>query len=467
MGLVNDLPYLDRGRMEPLTFAALKGLTPAEYQVELCDDRFEPVPYSGKWDLVGINTEIYTARRAYEIADHFRGLGVPVVLGGYHSTMVPQEAKNHADAVLTGDADHQWVELLDDLQKGAIQPFYTGSLGSNLSISGMHLDYSVFSGKKYLPVALTQFSRGCPNLCEYCATGTIYQQHHCSRPVRDVVAELEKDGRKIVFFVDDNIIANIDAAKDLFRALIPLKIRWLGQASLNFVDDAELLDLMLKSGCTGLVVGFESIKRDNLKAMKKNCNLSYESYEPALKLIRSNGLMIWAAFLMGYDYETEQSIQETLGWILSQKFAFAAFNILMPYPTTPFYNRMQAEGRLLYDGKWWLHDDYRFGHATFKPKLMSPESLTEACFNARRAHNSPYQILRRASDRKTNSKDLWSLLTYLAYNPLFRDEMLKKHGMKLGYRGYERNEAGVPEREDGLASSLLEILRTCLTNLAK
>lgn len=459
MGLVNGSPYLDRGRMEPLTFGALCAITPPEIEVELCDDRFEPVPYSANWDLVGINTEIYTARRAYEIADRFRSLGVAVVLGGFHATMVPQESIQHADAVIIGDAEETWPRLLGDYRAGRLQPYYRSSFSGNRIIQGMHIDWSIFNGKKYLPIALTQFSRGCPNSCEYCATGTIYQKRHTHRPVSDVVKELERNGRRIVFFVDDNIIADRSSAKELFRALIPLKIRWTGQASLNFVDDSELMDLMLKSGCVGLVIGFESLSRANLSIMKKNCNLPYENYESALDIIRSSGLMVWAAFLIGYDYETEESIQETLDWILSKKFAFAAFNILMPYPTTPFYKRMQAEGRLLYDGQWWLHDDYRFGHAAFRPANMSPERLTEACFKARLKHNTVFQILRRATDRKTNSKDIWSVLTYFAYNPLFRDEMLKKHGMKLGYRGFERASDPVKVDGDGVTSRILEATR--------
>jgi hypothetical protein len=148
--------------------------------------------------------------------------------------------------------------------------------------------------------------------------------------------------------------------------------------------------------------------------------------------------MLWAAFLLGYDHETEQSIRDTVDWALSKKFAFSAFNILMPYPATPFYARMQEQGRLLFDGKWWLHDDYRFGRGAFVPKNMSAERLGELGLWARLRHNTVYQIMRRATDRSTHSKDGWSLLTYFAYNPLFRDEMLKKHGMPLGYRGFER-----------------------------
>jgi len=149
-------------------------------------------------------------------------------------------------------------------------------------------------------------------------------------------------------------------------------------------------------------------------------------------------IMLWAAFLLGYDHETAESIRETVDWALSKKFAFAAFNVLTPYPGTAFYERMKAEGRLLYDGRWWLHDDYRFGYAAFRPKRISPDELSELGFRARVRHNTIFQILRRATDFKTNAKDLWSLFTFFAYNPIFRVELHKKFEMMLGYRGLER-----------------------------
>ena len=148
--------------------------------------------------------------------------------------------------------------------------------------------------------------------------------------------------------------------------------------------------------------------------------------------------MLWAAFLLGYDHETAESIRETVDWALSKKFAFAAFNILTPYPGTAFYERMKAEGRLLYDGCWWLHDDYRFGYAAFRPKRICPEELSELGYQARIRHNTVFQILRRATDLKTNAKDFWSLFTYFAYNPIFRVEFHKKYEMMLGYRSHER-----------------------------
>lgn len=468
MGLVTGAPYDDHGRMEPLTFAVLAGLTPPQHETVLFDDRFECLPFEEHMDLVAITTEIYTARRAYEIADRFRNRGIPVVLGGFHTTLIPEESMEHADAVVLGDAESVWETLLVDLEKGRLKRRYVGSFGGRAlggrrgghgaadkslaphvggcsapdrhlsQLTGIRTDWSIFRGKKYLPVRLTQFSRGCVNQCEYCATGNIYRQHHGCRPVDEVARELSQDGARFVFFVDDNLVANKEQARELFRRLKPMRIRWFGQADLSFAADPAFMELMLQSGCSGLVVGFESLDQRNLVQMQKNCNLGFDTYDPMVEAIRQSGLMLWAAFLLGYDNETPDSVKATCDWALSKKFAFSAFNILMPYPGTPLHARMKKEGRLLYDGKWWLHDDYRFGMPGMRPLHCSADELAQACLDARRRHSSIPSIFRRAFDRKTNMKDAWSLATYFSYNPLFRDEMLKKHGMVLGYRGIER-----------------------------
>lgn len=437
MGLVDGRPYHDHGKMEPLTFALLGGCTPDRHEAVLCDDRMEPVPYGGGWDVVAINLEIYTARRAYEIADRFRREGAKVVLGGPHATLIPEEAQAHADAVVVGDADHLWTRILADLEAGTLRPRYRACPVSGESIAGLRPDFSLFRGHDYLPVALSQFGRGCCNQCEYCFTGNAYGGVYAHRPPSEVAEELRARGSRFAFFVDDNLVADREAAIRLFKAIRPLKLRWSAQASLRFVADPELMDLMLESGCSGLLVGFESLDRENLEAMNKRSNLAYGSYDAVVERIQSAGLMIWAAFLLGYDHETEASVRETVDWALSKKFAFSAFNVLMPYPGTAFYARMAEEGRLLYDGKWWLHEDYRFGSVGFRPRNLSPERLAELGLEARLRHNTVYQILRRSTEPRTNARSAWNLLTYFAYNPLFRDEMLKKHGMQLGYRGFE------------------------------
>lgn len=429
MGLSGGVPYADEGRMEPLTLAALAGLVPPDVDVRCYDDRLETVPFDEKTDLVGITVETYMARRAYEIAAEYRKRGVPVVLGGYHPTLVPDEAQEHADAIVTGEAEGVFERVIADFQAGRLQPRYGGE--GQVNLAGQRNRWQVHAGKSYLPVALTQFGRGCTNQCNFCATGTIFKQRHHWRPVNEMVAELQERAWPFVFFVDDNIVGHHAAAKELFRALIPLKIKWIGQASLDFARDDELLDLMVRSGCQGLVVGFESILPENLALMQKNCN-DRDQYDAALKKIRDKGLMLWAAFLVGYDGDTLESIEATVDWALSKRFAFAAYNILTPYPGTPLYERFKQEGRLLYDA-WWTDPRYRFGDCVFQPVNMKPEELARAALAARLRFNSLPNIVWRATDFKTNAKNLWSLTTYLRYSPLFRKEMLRKVRMQLGY----------------------------------
>ncbi|HOI90822.1 MAG TPA: radical SAM protein [Candidatus Rifleibacterium sp.] len=430
MGLVNGRPYHDRGRMEPLTFAVLAGLLPGDCEFALFDDRYERIPYGEPTDLVCINVEIYTARRSYEIAARFRQRGTKVALGGFHVSMLPEEAAQHADTIMIGDAEEIFPQMVADLAADRLQPVYQGHFPPRLG--GLRTRWDIFNGKSYLPLRLTQFSRGCPNHCRFCATGSLYQRMHCYRPPAEVAAELAEQPQNFVFFVDDNIVAQADAAKELFRLLIPQKKRWIGQASLSFTEDPELMDLMKRSGCAGLVVGFESTNPDNLQQMGKNCNMHLESYAPVIEKIRNIGFQLWAAFLIGYDADDTASIKKTVQWAIDQKFCFSAFNILSPYPGTPLYEEMQNQGRLLYD-RWWLDERYHFGDCVFKPARMTPDELTEICFWARRRFNHPVSILKRAFDFKTNAKDLWSLATYFAYNPLFRRELFKKHGMVLGY----------------------------------
>jgi radical SAM superfamily enzyme YgiQ (UPF0313 family) len=429
MGRLSDgRPYRDHACMEPLTLAVLAGMLPPGDTAVLYDDRLAPVPFDDPVDLVAITVEIYTARRAYEIAAAFRRRGVPVVLGGYHVGMVPEEAAGYADAVVIGDAEGVWPRVVDDARRGQLQRVYRAVPAT--AITGAAPDVALYRGARYLPLHLTQFSRGCPNRCEYCATAALYDGAHRHRPVDEVIAELTAHPAPLLFFVDDNLTAHPDA-RELLRRLIPLRRRWVGQASLDFTRDPELVDLVRRSGCAGLVIGFESLEAANLRQMGKACNAA-GVYDDALAVIRRMGLMVWAAMLLGYDADTPASIRATVAWTVAQKFCFAAFNILTPYPATPLYDRLRAEGRLRYD-RWWLHPDYHFGDAVFHPARMTADALTDLGFEARRTFNHPWSIARRLCDPRTNAKDPWSVLTYLLYNPLFRREVFTKHGMQLGY----------------------------------
>jgi radical SAM superfamily enzyme YgiQ (UPF0313 family) len=424
--------YVDEGRMEPLTLGVIAALTPPDIDIKLYDDRCETIPYDEPTDLAVITVESFTARRAYEISAEYKKRNIPVILGGMHVQLMPEEASEHADSIFLGDAEALWGTVVKDVQNGRLQKVYKGTFTLPQNHSYPRRD--LYQGKGYLPISLMQFSRGCKYGCTFCATSIFFNQQQFTRDLDDVIGEIKSQNRKLIFFVDDNIVSDFDLAKDLFKALIPLKIKWVSQASINMVQDDELMTLMVKSGCLGHVVGFESLNIKNLNSMNKASYLAanFHNYDQPIKLLKNYGLQTWAAFTLGYDEDTRESIQATLEFAIRHKFAFAAFNILMPYPGTPFYDQLNREKRLLYNGQWWLHDQYRFNHAAFVPKHMTPEELTEACYRARTRFNSPSSIFYRAFDLKTNMRSLYRLLTYCAYNPLFRKEVHKKQGMKFG-----------------------------------
>ena len=431
MGRMAQGPYVDEGRMEPLQLGLLAGLCPPDVDVSLFDDRCETIPYDHPTDLVAMTVETFTARRAYEISRAFRQRGVPVVLGGFHPTLAPEEAAAHADAIVLGDAETVWNDVLHDVRTRSLKPLYRADRG--IPQSGAQPRRDLFRGKGYLPITLAQFGRGCVHDCQYCAISAFFAQSHRCRPVDEVVREIEAASHRFVFFVDDNIVADREAAKALFRALTPLRIRWVSQGTIDMVEDHELMELMCESGCLGHVIGFETLNPASLKAMGKTANLrASQGYAQEIESLKHCGLQTWAAFMVGHDEDTPESLYATLDFALRHKFTFAAFNLLMPYPGTPLYARLQAEKRLLYEGRWWTHPDYRFNHAAFQPARMSPDELTHIAFDLRRRWSSPASIVRRFLDLRTNMRTLYRMGVYWAYNPLFRREVFKKQGLRLG-----------------------------------
>lgn len=432
IGRLEHSLFVDEARMEPLALGVLAALTPDDVEVVMYDERLETIPFDEPTDLAAISVEIFTARRAYEISAEFRVRGVPVILGGIHVTLLSDEAAQQADSIYIGDAEFLWAQVIADAQAGQLQPIYRAKGGAPQP--GFFTCRNIFEGKKYLPISLLQFSRGCRFACEFCAVSAYFsQQHHC-RAVDEVILEIRNQSRHHIFFVDDNILANHQAAKALFRALIPLKIHWVSQASIDMTNDPELIELMVASGCLGNVIGFESIEPDNLAAMGKTPNLGgeFDHYAKQIDILRQNGLQTWAAFTIGHDHDTPESILALLDFALKNRFTFAAFNVLMPYPGTPLYQRLQSENRLLYDDRWWLHPAYRFNYAAFSPAQMSADELTQLGFYCRREFNSIKNILWRALEPSTNLGSLYRFAIFAIYSRLFRQESFKKHGMRLG-----------------------------------
>ena len=425
--------YVDDASMEPLQLGILAALTPSDTEVVMYDDRLEPIPYGEKTDLVAITVETFTARRSYEIADEYRSRGVKVLMGGMHVKLIPEEVKQHADSVMIGDAEDKWQEMVEDLKQGCLKEEY---LCAPVCVpqKGIITRRDIFEGKKYMPITLLQFSRGCRFNCEYCASSVYFGQRHFTRDVDEVVKEIQSQKRKLLFFVDDNIVADKEKAKELFKALIPLRIHWVSQGSIDMLEDDELMRLMVKSGCLGHVIGFESIKPESIDNMRKGVNKKYvaDNYSEAIEKLRHYGLQTWAAFTIGHDTDTLESIEATYRFARKNKFTFAAYNVLMPYPGTKLYEKLEREGRLLYDGKWWLHERYKFNYTAFVPKNMTPDELTEAGFMCRKKFNSVGSVIQRLFEPRTNLRNPLRFFTYIIYNPVFRKEVFEKQGMTFG-----------------------------------
>ncbi len=429
--------YVDEARMEPLNLGVLAALTPADVEVVMHDDRCEPIPYHEATDLVAITVETYTARRSYEIADEYRRRGVKVVMGGFHPTFAPEECAAHADALFVGDAETGWADLVEDARQGRLKRLYSGAPGRPQT--GVLTRRDIYDGKGYLPVSLLQFTRGCRFVCDFCAVTRYFDRKHHIRAIDETLREIESQNRRLLFFVDDNIASNRDALKDLCRELIPLRLNWVSQASLDVTADAELMGLMAQSGCLGHIMGFESITRASVREARKAPNMGkFDQYATQIRILRDFGFQTWAAFTLGYDHDTVDSIRQTLDFALENRFTFAAFNILMPYPNTPLYDRLARENRHLYDGKWWLHPQYRFNAASFVPARMTPDELTDVCNEARREFNRIPSLLWRFSDLKTNMRTLNRMRAFWRFTPVFRREVFKKHGMLFGHFGHGR-----------------------------
>lgn len=408
-------------KLLPLNLAMLASLTPSDIEVSVVDDGVEKVNFEEQVDLVGISCTTTVVPRAYEIANEYRKRGVKVVLGGTHPTLIPQEAIKYSDAVCIGEAEGSWEEIISDFRKGQLKEFYRNDGYCNIK-NLLTPRRDLFNPKNYLPVVGVQTSRGCPFACDFCAVTAMFGHEYRSRPIENVMAEIETLDNKYVFFYDDNIVGNSRYSKELFKALAKHNKRWIGQASTTVIKDPELLDLMEKSGCKGLFIGFESLSEENLKKSLKKHN-DPKQFKDVAKKLHDHGIAISGAFVFGLDDDDKSVFERTLEFAMDLELDTAQFNWLTPYPGTPIYERLKSENRLI-NNEWWLTGS-GLGEVVFHPKLMSANELKEGSRWVRKNFFSTSSILKRffgKSRLSLNRLSLFDIVLFTKFNLGYRTQ---------------------------------------------
>lgn len=401
-------------RYAPLTIPTLIAFIPPEMniQTEVYDEGVEIID-KGKidGDIICISCITGTSQRAYAYADYFRSKGKTVVMGGVHPTLMPEEAMQHADAVVTGIALQTWPQLLRDFEAGKMQKIYKQA--EDLCFAKWPLPKrSCYEDKKlrFISINSVQATYGCPNICEFCVTPYSCKGYH-QRPVEDVIEEIKQIKSKYIVFVDPSPIENVEYAKKLYRAMIPLKKKWASPSTIKMAFDDELLSLAAQSGCKGLLIGFESVSQESLKGIHKNFN-SANQYYVAAKKFHEKGIAIMGCFVFGLDTDDKNIFKRTIEFVNKANIDLPRFTVVTPYPRTPLYERMQKEDRII-DKNWIMYDCQ---HVVIQPKQMTPEELQEGLHWAwKEAYKISSIIKRIAGARCFLELALLTNLTYRMY----------------------------------------------------
>ncbi|NTU96275.1 MAG: B12-binding domain-containing radical SAM protein [Chlorobiaceae bacterium] len=354
----------------PLSLMILSSIEVEGIEQSICDMRFEPFPFSRNWDLVGISVQTGMARKAFELAERLRSSGFRVALGGPHVTLFPDDCRPYADVLVQGEAEDLWKEVLEDLKAGSLRQHYRSVSFPDLSLHRPVSKKSLVANR-YFTTNIIQTGRGCPHNCDFCNVHVMNGHTLRKRAVEDVadeVARFRKDDRRIFFFVDDSINADPEYAHELFSRLIPLGIRWFGQATTTLGQQHELLETFARSGCCALLVGIESIEPKSRIAHRKNQNRVSE-LAGAVKNIRSAGISLYGSFIYGLDGDTLDTPAAILDFIGETKLDVPGINILRPIPGTRVFDRLREEGRLLFDPLDITAYRYTFGQEMlYRPK---------------------------------------------------------------------------------------------------
>src|SRR5436305_2329656 len=357
-----------------LALTSIAGATPRDWEVAYWDENLlqGPPPWQPFPQVVGITVHLTFAERAYELARWYRSRGALVVLGGLHVLSCPEEAAPHADALAIGEGVRIWPEILRDVEAGALRPVYRGSYQRSYREEPPPRR-DLLPRRGFLTTTSLIATRGCHNRCGFCylATEGLTMPYQV-RDVEQVVAEFRDDGRPYGVFVDNNLGSRPEYLRSLCLALRPLGVIWSAAVSIDVTDDPSLVRAMALGGCTGVFVGFESLSDENLAEARKKTPRTAD-YARRVAMLHDCGIQVNGSFVLGFDHDTRDTFARTAEWIEENRLECATFHILTPYPATPLFHQMEAQGRLLHRD-WTLYDT---AHAVFRPKHMSPEELEQ------------------------------------------------------------------------------------------
>ncbi len=381
----------------PLTLTYLASLIPDDLNIELkildegvqCieDLDFDP-------DIVGISVMTGTAKRAYKISEHYRNQGKTVIMGGVHPTLNPNESKHYADSICIGFAERTFSQMLRDYLKGALKPFYVDK--TDLPVNKMVIpNRKLLNKKHYITINSMLATRGCPNFCQFCAVPYAWGKKYYTRPINEIINEINQLEGKEIVFIDVHLLGDKQYAIDLMKALIPLNKIWFGLTTSDVLFDDEIIDLLEKSGCKGLLIGFESVSTKVLESMNKSFN-NIDKYFTMVRKLHDIGIRVNGTFLFGTDYEDKGVFEKTVEFVDKARIDLPRYSVFTPYPGTPVFNNLKKEGRIItYD--WNMYD---VEHVVFKPKNMKAEELQEGLHWAWKESYSMRSIVHRIRDTK-------------------------------------------------------------------
>lgn len=378
-----------------LSLVTLASLTPKTHFVYIEDENLNPINFSDNPDIVGITVNVDTAYRAFDIARIYRNKGIKVIFGGIHASSNPDSMLEHCDSVCIGEAEELWVSILDDFSKGILKPKYFFTEITDLNKVPIP-NWNIISRSNYLYNNIIVTSRGCPFRCEFCYNSCDYTiKKYRSRPIESVLKEIKALDKKRIMFIDDNFFGNLDWTEELIKNIKPLNIFWHAAVSANIVNHPDLIRNMSGSGCKSLFIGFESINTNSINSVRKTQNKVNE-YNTLIRILHTNGIMVNASLVFGFDHDTKDTFGQTLDWLNSNKVETMTAHILTPYPGTKIHERLLKENRIIdFD-----LSKYNTSNVVFLPKNMTSDELKTGYLKIYKDFYSIKNIINRKPDNK-------------------------------------------------------------------